>query len=212
MQKLFLTLPELLAQPSADPFEALAALNAQSANTAATFYLDRLDALAPPTAARIVDKMPDNIRFLGLIAMLLPAARVIVCTRDLRDVALSCWRTGFEKNPWANDWDHLARRFADHQRILEHWRHVLPAGALVVRYEELVNDLEKHARELIDFVGQDWDPACLQFHETRRVVRTASLSQVRKPLYADSVGRWRHYEASLSPMFNAFARHGVRLD
>ena len=122
LQRLFLAMPDLLGQPSADPFDALAALNSQAAQRAARVYLDKINILAPPAAERIVDKMPDNVRFLGLIAMLLPAARVIVCTRDVRDVALSCWRTGFEKNPWANDWNDIARRFADHQRILDHWR------------------------------------------------------------------------------------------
>jgi tetratricopeptide (TPR) repeat protein len=212
LHRLFLALPDLLGQPSADPFEALALLNAQSASTAARAYLDKLDTLAPRTTDRVVDKMPDNVRYLGLITMLWPAARVIVCTRDLRDVALSCWRTGFEKNPWANDWDDIARRFADNQRILDHWQHVLPAGSLIVRYEELVHNLERYARDLIDFLGLEWNPACLQFHETRRVVRTASLSQVREPLYTDSIGRWRRYEPSLKPMLDAFMRHGVRLD
>jgi tetratricopeptide (TPR) repeat protein len=212
LQRLFLSLPSQLGHPAADPFEAMAALDAQAASSAARIYLDKLEALAPRTADRFVDKMPDNVRFLGLIAMLLPAARVIVCTRDLRDVALSCWRTGLEKNPWANDWNHIARRFADHQRIVDHWLHVLPAGPRVVRYEDLVHNLEQYARDLIGFLGLDWNPACLQFHETRRVVRTASLSQVRKPLYTDSVGRWRHYEPFLEPMFDAFEIHGVRCE
>ncbi len=97
MQRLFLNLPHLLDQPSADPFDALAAMTLDRAKTAARVYLDALDSLAPSTAARVVDKMPDNIRYLGLITMILPEARVIVCDRDLRDVALSCWQTGFEK-------------------------------------------------------------------------------------------------------------------
>ncbi len=212
LQRLFRSLPDLVDRPSSDPFEALAVLNSQSAKTAARMYLAKLDALAPAAAERIVDKMPDNVRYVGLISMLFPAARVVVCTRDFRDVALSCWQTGFEKNPWANDWNHIARRFADHQRILDHWQRVLPAVSVVVRYEDLVLNLEKHARQLIEFVGLDWNAACLQFHETRRVVRTASYSQVRQPLYTDSVERWRHYESSLGPMFDAFTRHGVRLD
>ena len=93
---------------------------------------------------------------------------MIVCNRDLRDVALSCWQTGFEKNAWANDWDNIARRFADHQRIIDHWQHALPAGSLMIRYEDLVHDLERYARGLIEFLGLEWHPACLEFHKTRR--------------------------------------------
>ena len=212
MQRLFLDLPHLVGQPSADPFDALNALNLDSAKTIARVYLDALDTLAPSTAVRVVDKMPDNIRFLGLIAMIWPGARVIVCQRDLRDVALSCWQTGFEKNSWANDWDDIAQRFADHQRIVDHWRQALPTGSLVMRYEDLVHDLNRHAHRLIDFLGLEWHPACLEFHKTRRVVRTASLVQVRQPLYMRSVGRWRQYEHSLQPLLEAFGRRGVRLE
>jgi hypothetical protein len=171
-----------------------------------------LDELSPGTAARIVDKMPDNSRLLGLIAMLWPNARVIVCGRDLRDVALSCWQTGFTSTPWNNDWDHLARRFADHQRILTHWRRTPPVEWLDVVYEDLVDNPERNARRLVEFAGLDWDPACLTPHTTRRVVRTASLVQVRQPIHRQSVGRWRAYERSLRPMFDGFRRHGVELD
>jgi tetratricopeptide (TPR) repeat protein len=145
MQRLCVDVPHRLGQPSADPFDALAALTPDSTKAVAKVYLDALDTLAPSTAIHVVDKMPDNIRFLGLIAMIWPGARVIVCQRDLRDVALSCWQTGFEKNSWANDWDNIARRFADHQRIVDHWQYALPTGLLLIRYEELVHDLESDA-------------------------------------------------------------------
>ena len=83
---------------------------------------------------------------------------------------------------------------------------------LFIRYEELVHDVESDAHRLIDFLGLEWNPACLEFHQTRRVVRTASLVQVRQPIYTRSVGRWRHYEHSLQPLLEAFERRGVRLD
>jgi tetratricopeptide (TPR) repeat protein len=212
MDRVFGDLPHLLGQASADPFDALGALDPDSAKSVAKIYLDMLGALAPSTAARVVDKMPDNIRHLGLISLILPEARVIVCNRDLRDVALSCWQTGFEKNPWANNWDNIARRFADHQRLVDHWQRVLPTGSLMIRYEHLVHNLEKYAHVLIDYLGLEWHPACLEFHKTRRVVRTASLVQVRQPLYTNSVGRWRQYESSLQPLLQAFRRRGVRLE
>ncbi len=159
---------------------------------------------------RVIDKMPDNIRFLGLIALLWPGARVIVCNRDLRDIAVSCWLNGFAMI-WSKTWEHIARRFADYQRIVEHWRQTQAISWFDVRYEELVDDLEGHARRLLDYIGMEWDPACLEFHLTRRVVRTPSLVQVRQPIHSRSVGRWRNYEPSLQPLFRAFEHHRVEL-
>ena len=166
----------------------------------------------PPTAARVVDKMPDNINHLGLIAVLLPEAKAIICRRDPRDIALSCWQTGFQACSWNNDWGHIAGRIADYQRMLRHWKQNWPLATFDLPYEELVADLERHARLLIDFVGLEWDPGCLEFHSNPRVVRTPSRVQVRQPIHSRSVGRWRLYEASLKPMFEAFERHGVELD
>ena len=159
-----------------------------------------------------MDKMPDNFNLLGLIALLWPNARVILCTRDLRDIALSCWQTSFATNPWTNNWEHIARRFADYERVLAHWKQMKPIDWHDVVYEELVCDLEGHARGLIAFLGLEWEAACLEFHKTRRVVRTASQLQVREPIHAYSVGRWRKYESMLQPFFEASKRYGVVVD
>jgi hypothetical protein len=121
-----------------------------------------------------VDKMPDNFNLLGPIALLWPKARVILCGRDPRDIARSCWQTSFATNPWTNSCEHIARRFADHERMLAHWKETKPIDWLEVLYEELVCELESNAWDLIGFLGVDWEPACLEFHKTRRVVRTAS--------------------------------------
>jgi len=209
LNQVFRSLPELIGLASGDPFDALKLLGPDSAKAAAQRYLDRLDDLAPPTAARVVDKMPDNIDHLGLIALLFRSAKVIICQRDPGDIALSCWQTGFRLCPWNNDWDHIARRLANYQRVLLHWRQVQPLPCLHIHYEDMVAELDRHARLLTDFVGLEWDPACLEFHSNPRVVRTPSLVQVRQPVHSRSVGRWRHYEASLKPMFQAFERHGV---
>ena len=186
-------------------------LDPGSAKVVARRYLARLDALAPVGADRVVDKMPDNVHYLGLIALLLPVARVVVCSRDPRDVAVSCWQTGFRACSWNNDWDLIARRLADYQRIVRHWERVRPLPLLHVPYEDLVADLEHHARRLIEFVGLEWDPACLHFHSNPRVVRTPSLAQVRRPVHSGSVGRWRNYEPYLEAMFEAFERQGVEV-
>ncbi len=209
--RVFEALPGLVNLIAGDSFEALRFLGRESARAAARLYLDRLDTLAPSTAKRVVDKMPDNIKNLGLIALLWPGARVILCHRDPRDVAVSCRLTGYAIL-WAKKWEHLARRFVDYQRIVDHWKRLRPVEWLDVRYEELVGDLEGHSRRMIEFVGLEWDPACLEFHATRRVVRTPSQVQVRQPVHAGSVGRWRHYQASLEPMFRTFEKYGVIVD
>ena len=158
---------------------------------------------------RVVDKMPDNIELLGLIAMLWPGARVIVTRRDLRDVALSCWQTGFASIRWANDFEHIARQFADYERILDYWRHTKPLEWLDVSYEDLVGDLEVQSRRLIDFLGLEWNPVCLRFHSTPRVVRSASQLQVREPIHSRSIGRWKNYDRLLEPLFQALERNGI---
>lgn len=129
-----------------------------------------------------------------------PNARIIHCRRDVRDVALSCWMTQFAQIRWAFDLAHLAERILQYQRIMDHWRAVLPLPMLEIDYEETVADQAGQTRRLLDFIGLDWDDACLRFHETERLVRTASVTQVRQPVYQRSVARWRRYEAMLAPL------------
>ena len=147
--------------------------------------------------------MPDNYLYLGLLAALFPRAKFIHCRRDLRDVAVSCWMTHFRHLRWANDPEHIAARFREYQRLMEHWRAVLPVSVLEVHYEETVADLPGAARRLVEWCGLDWEPACLAFHEGKRPVRTASVVQVRQPVYTRSVARWRNYERDLGALFAA---------
>ena len=153
--------------------------------------------------ARITDKMPDNYLYVGFIATLFPRATIIHCRRDVRDVAVSCWLTGFQSIRWASDQDHLARRIGDYQRLMAHWRRVLPERMLEIDYETTVADLETTARRIVDAAGLPWDPACLAFYKTKRPIRTASLAQVRQPIYTRSVGRWKHYQNALGNVFHA---------
>jgi tetratricopeptide (TPR) repeat protein len=164
--------------------------------------LRRLDA----GAMRILDKMPDNYLMLGLIATLLPRARIIHTRRDLRDVALSCWMTYFRHIRWSFDMDHIGVRIREYVRLMEHWRKVLPLPMLEVTYEETVADLEGVARKLVAWCGLEWHPACLNFHKTQRPVRTASMIQVREPVYSRSVGRWKQYREVLLP-FEKYVDH-----
>jgi tetratricopeptide (TPR) repeat protein len=154
-------------------------------------------------AARVTDKMPDNYMYLGLLAILFPNAAFIHCRRDLRDVAVSCWMTNFRSIRWANDPEHIGRRFTQYVRLMEHWRSVLPGRICEVGYEETVDDLESAGRRIVAACGLDWEPSCLDFYSNRRPVRTASLTQVRQPVYRKSLARWRNYEQSLSQLFAA---------
>ena len=150
---------------------------------------------------RIVDKLPDNYLYLGLLAVVFPRSTLIHVRRDSRDVALSCWMTNFRSIRWANDPEHLVGRIREHGRVTEHWKTVLPVRVHEVCYERLVDDFEAEARRLVAACGLDWEPACSQFHQTSRPVRTASLTQVRQPLYRRAVARWKHYETCLADLF-----------
>jgi tetratricopeptide (TPR) repeat protein len=152
-------------------------------------------------ALRVTDKMPDNLIYLGHIAMLFPRARIILCRRDLRDVGVSCFFESFTDGmEWSFDLADIAARTYEMERLAVHWRNVLALPMLEVQYEDLVADLEGQSRRLIDFLGLEWDPACLSFYTNERQVMTASHWQVRQPLYATSVGRWRHYRRHLGPL------------
>ena len=161
-------------------------------------------------AGRIIDKMPDNIFFLWLIAALFPSARIILCRRDLRDVCLSCYFHHFtDGHSYANDLADCGLRALEVDRLAGRWLRGLPLKMLVVDYEELVDDLEGESRRLIGFLGLEWEPACLDFHLTDRPVMTASAWQVRQPIYRRSVGRWHRYERHLRPLLKTFAASGV---
>ena len=151
---------------------------------------------------RVVDKMPDNYLYVGLLSIVFPRATLIHVRRDPRDIALSCWLTNFRSIRWANDRDHLAGRIEGHRRMTEHWKSVLPGRVHEVVYEHLVDDFENEARRLVDLCGLEWEPACLDFHQTSRPVHTASVTQVRQPLYSRSVARWKRYEEFLKALFD----------
>jgi tetratricopeptide (TPR) repeat protein len=170
----------------------------------ADVQLTRLETLGSG-ATRVIDKLPDNVFMLGIIATLFPSARIIVCTRDPRDIGLSCYFQKFADGQLMFSYS-LADCGARHRetaRLIAHWRDVLPLRMLEISYEKLVADLEGESRRLVSFLGLDWEPAYLAFHQTQRTVQTASGWQVRQPLYGSSVGRWRCYERHLRPLFAA---------
>lgn len=164
-------------------------------------YVARVGALAP-TASRITDKMPINFQNLGIIHLALPNARIIHVRRDPIDTCLSCFSLLFTGDqPFTYDLAELGRYYRGYSALMEHWREVLPPGVMLeVQYEDVVADLEGEARRIVAHCRLDWDDACLAFHENRRPVATASVAQVRQPIYRSSVSRWRPYAKMLGPL------------
>jgi tetratricopeptide (TPR) repeat protein len=188
----------------AEVFAAIGQLTRDDVKKVAERHLEKLTELHA-TAQRVTDKIPDNYLFLGLLVTMFPRAKFVHCRRDLRDIAVSCWITHFRQINWASSPDHIAARFREYRRVMDHWDLVNPVPILTVDYENAVANLEEEARRLVDWCGLPWEPACLAFHETVRPVRTASVTQVRQPIYSKSVARWQRYTASLGPLFEQLA-------
>ena len=150
----------------------------------------------------VTDKLPANFLHLGLIALLFPAARVIHCTRDPADTALSCYVQNFSAAglAFSRNLEHIAAYYGAYHRLMDHWREVLPVEVMDLRYEDLVADGGKWSRRLVTFAGLAWREECLQFHSLDRVVATASHAQVREPIYSSSVGRARNYRRFLGDL------------
>jgi Tfp pilus assembly protein PilF len=164
----------------------------------ATRYLAALADGAPPEAQRLVDKQPYNVFQLGLLARVLPRARVVWCRRDPRDVAISIFAENFASQAlYATDLAEIAVLVETQTRLMRHWQRTLALPILELRYEALVSTPEVQIRALLDFAGLDWDPACLEFHATVKGVRTPSRWQVRQPLNTRSIGRWRRWQGEM---------------
>ena len=191
------------------PYPAfVAALDRDALRQIGRDYVARLSEFArqqaSTTVQRVTDKMPSNYYFLGLIHLALPHAKIIHTIRDPVDTCVSCFSKLFsaEQNH-TYELAELGRYYARYQRLMKHWRRVLPGSFLDVRYEDVVADLEGAARRIIAYCGLPWDDRCLSFHRTERPIRTASATQVRKPIYNSAVGRWRVYENQLEPLLSA---------
>ncbi len=166
-----------------------------------------------PGVTRVIDKLPGNYTNLGLASRITPGARVIHCLRDPRDNCLSCYFQNFGDNhSYTRDLALCAAQYADHLRIMDHWRAVLETPILDVRYADLVADPEAGVRRMLDFLGLGFDEACLRFYESKRTVTTLSSAQVRRPVYKTSLARWKRYEAHIAPLLDALREHGVPLD
>jgi hypothetical protein len=178
----------------------LATLSREAFQPVARRYSAWLDSVAPE-AKRITNKLPGNMVFVGLMALLYPQAKIIHVSREPMDTCLSCYSKLFTTgHPFAYEQAELGRFYRMYDALMAHWRTALPGRMLELRYEDLVADVEGQARRLVAHLELPWDEACLRFHESSRVVRTASLAQVRRPIYKDSVQRWKRYQKELAPL------------
>jgi hypothetical protein len=166
-------------------------------------YVDDLRRRADRPVKRITNKMPHNFELLGLIAIATPGAKIIHCRRNPMDTCLSCWTKNFnDAHGYNRSLEDLGRYYRAYFDLMDHWRKVLPIQILDVDYETYTTDFESTARKIVDFVGLEWDPRCLNFYEIERSVRTASQWQVRQPIYKTSVERWRNYMPHLKPLLD----------
>jgi tetratricopeptide (TPR) repeat protein len=160
-----------------------------------------------PSAQRVTDKMPSNFRFVGLIHLALPNARIIHTRRDPVDTCVSCFSTLFARgHPFAFELSELGRYYRAYERLMDHWRALLPEAVMIdVRYEDLIADFETQARRILAHCGLEWDEGCLAFHKAKRAVKTASAGQVHQPLYSFSVGRGSWYGDMLRPLLDVLS-------
>lgn len=181
--------------PSKDPPACFGHLQERAWTRVANKYVREITRLAPPGAQRIVNKALGNNKLVGLLARLFPETRIIHAIRDPRDVAVSCFMGGFNNrlHAWTTRIDWVARAWDQSMRMMEHWKQTLDVPILDVHYEKLVNDPDREFPRIIEFLGLDWDDHCMEFHKSRRTVRTLSYDQVNRPLYTSSAGRHKHY-------------------
>ena len=164
---------------------------------------------AGDTRTLFVDKMPDNYQNIGWICELLPNARVIYVARDARDILLSCWRANFGMINWAFRPETIAQRIIDHYKIMDFWLDLYGDQILTRHYSELVHNPEQQIREMLAHLELDWHPDCLDQTKSNSVVRTASVLQVRQPIYTSSVGGWENYSEELTEAIGLLERAGV---
>lgn len=189
------------ASPTAPYPSCMLTLDANAARARAKDYLFELRERANGDFCRITDKMPSNFLHLGLIAALFPHARVIHCRRDPMDTCLSIYFQMFDGfHPYAYDLRNIGRYYSSYERLMEHWKSVLPVPMMELRNEDIIADQKATTKALLSFCELEWNDDCLQFHRTKRAVRTASTAQVRQPINSASILRWKAYEKHLEPL------------
>tara|TARA_R110001599_G_scaffold353826_1_gene599306 strand:- start:83075 stop:85036 length:1962 start_codon:yes stop_codon:yes gene_type:complete len=180
--------------------ECMQSLSQSSAREFSQKYLGELEAYAD-NILRITDKLPSNFLRVGLIKTLFPKAKIIHCRRNAMDTCTSNFLNYFSfGNDYSFDLEELGKYYLDYERLMRHWESLFSSEILTVQYEALVADQEKVSRQLVEYIGLPWDDCCLDFYKSKRAVNTFSSSQVRKPVYTQSINRWQLYEQQLAPL------------
>lgn len=173
---------------------------------------DYLRRARPPWLAKphFTDKMPLNHLYCGLIRRALPNARIIHLTRGPMAACYAIYKTLFKDGyPYSYDIEDLARYYAAYRKLMAHWQRSMPAHIYELSYERLVSDPEGESRRLLAYCGLDWEEGCAQFHRNPSAAKTASASQIRRPVYRSSLAQWRNYERQLEPLRRALIATGV---
>ncbi len=175
-------------------------------------YLQRARAALGGGTGRLVDKMPLNYLYCGLIGRAIPDARIIHVTRHPMAVCYAMYKTLFKDGyPFSYDLSEIAQYYIAYRRLMEHWRATMPGGIHELSYERLIADQRGETRALLGFCGLDWHEGCAEFHRNTAATTTASAAQVRRPLYESSVSTWRHYESQLAGLSSQLLAAGIHL-
>jgi hypothetical protein len=181
----------------------LADLSAQQLTELGQEYLQRTR-VQRGDAAYFIDKNPNNFSHVGMISLILPNAKII----DARRKPMACCFSNFVQlfasgQRFTYGFENIARYYRDYLRVMDHWDEVLPGKVLRVQYEDVVTDFENQVMRILDYLGLEFEQACMKFHESDRPVRTASSEQVRQPLYSDALEHWRNFEPDLDELKKA---------
>lgn len=196
-------LPALLG-PEAEYPECMADITTDQLDALTEQYLTRLPR-APGRPQRMVDKALNNFEHVGLLHLMFPHARIIHAKRHPQDLCLSCYFQDLptQWHPYAGNLRDLGQMYRLYDQLMTHWRDACGLPMLEVDYETLVQDQETVSRQIIEFIGLEWDDRCLRFHEAKRAVTTASYGQVQQPMYASAVARYERYAQHLGPLRDA---------
>lgn len=188
-------------------------LSPEALKGAREFYIKAAQGAAGRTGGVIVDKSITNYVFLGFLRTILPGARFVHVSRHPLDTAISCYTTSFfAGNEWTYTLEEIGRHVRRYEKLTLHWMRQWPEDILTVRYEDLVQNAEDLSRKIVSFCDVEWDPACLRFHESDRAILTASVNQVRQPIYQSAMGRAARYEKHLGPLIAAMGRRAADPD
>ena len=182
-------------------YEALASFSPEELAELGQSYIDHGSVFRKEGADYFTDKNPFNFRNIGLIHKILPDAVIIDVRRNPMDCGFSLYKQYFSSGvDFSYDLSHIGTFYNAYLKLMSHWHQILPGRVLTLQYEDLINSPEQHIRQLLEHVGVEYESACLNFHETKRNIRTASSEQVRTPINTKGIGSWRRAEKYLAPL------------